>query len=134
MNILISWKNKKPGVVAFVTMLVIANILMISTVSLVINNIDHAQATISLRNGEYLQAVSKSCLDEALLRLRNNNDFAGVVSLSLSNNIECQLTVSDGAQLGTKSVAIITTKDNYTYNINYTIDISGNRPIVTEVN
>ena len=102
-------KNKKnfskKGFIAFTSLLVISAVTLAIAMSVSLIGINSATSSLGYQKSQGAVKIGESCLEETLLRLRNDGNFSGV-SLSLGEG-SCIATVS--ASGNTRTIWITST-------------------------
>jgi len=84
---------KQNGFIAFTSVLVIAAIALAIVMSISLLGINEAQASLSLKKSQETLQIAQSCVEEALLQLRNDNTFSGL-TLSVGDG-SCSISITE---------------------------------------
>ncbi|MDH5533904.1 MAG: hypothetical protein OEX81_05785 [Candidatus Pacebacteria bacterium] len=76
-NKLLAKRKSQQGFVAFTSLIVISAVTLAIATSVALMGIDHAQGSLSISKNQETLAMTKSCAEEALIRLRNVASYSG---------------------------------------------------------
>jgi hypothetical protein len=114
----------KKGSVSLTTLLVVGTILFISGTSLLISMLDLLDNSNLFVKSKHGQIDVKSCLEQALIIIKNDVEFEGNGSIIL-NGADCQYSISTNQQSSNlKNVYIFTSKNNIEFEQTKIIDTS----------
>lgn len=111
---------KKNGYIAFTSILIISVVALSVAMSITILGINEAKSSLTYKKGQETLKIAESCLEEALIKIRNNQEYSGetlnILNGSCTINIE---TISD-----TKTLSIgATLSGNPDYRRNITVEV-----------
>jgi len=116
--------KNQTGFIAFTSLIVIAAVALAISTSVALMGIDSAKGSLSLSKSQETSAIAKSCLEEALVRLRDDTNYSGG-NLSVGNG-SCTVTVSGtGADRTITSVGTIAGPPTYIKTIQVVIKKAG---------
>jgi len=88
-----SHTSNQKGVIALITVIIVASITTVYGLSIALMNIDEVQIQLAWLHSSKSRSFTSACVDNALLRLRNNTALSGNVNLSISN-VTCESVIS----------------------------------------
>ncbi|MDD3661959.1 MAG: hypothetical protein PHG63_02730 [Candidatus Dojkabacteria bacterium] len=120
-------KNRSDsGSVALITVIVITGLLLATGIAAVLTSADLA---VSVRDHQHKMRVGhvvRSCLEEALLRIKDDESFAGNFSFSMVGG-SCEVGVGvDPLDPDLRTIDIVSTADGFEKSRQYTVNISLN--------
>jgi cell division septation protein DedD len=92
-------RKNTQGFIAFTSLLVISAVTLAIAMSVTLMGISSANSSLGYQKGQTAVKIGESCLEETLLRLRNDGNFSGV-SLSVGDG-SCITTVSANGNIRT---------------------------------
>ncbi|MCA9386984.1 hypothetical protein KC669_03030 [Candidatus Dojkabacteria bacterium] len=115
-------KNKKASV-ALTTVIALIAILSFGAISLLLVTVDASRVNKDLEDYSISYLKSLTCLEEGILKIRNDNNYTGAFTISLDTEDQC---TGDISNLGGNNRQIIVTANNEETNFyrEYIIDIS----------
>jgi DeoR/GlpR family transcriptional regulator of sugar metabolism len=120
------------GNISLTTVIVMTAILLLSGLSVITSTFDLAKANQDTVYHELNVFRIRSCVEEALNRIKFNHAFTGVAAITFTDG-SCSATVSNdpGGNLNIKLVALTSQTKNFYYSLNKSIDITNTPFIVT---
>jgi hypothetical protein len=116
--------RNQTGFIAFTSLIVIAAVALAISTSVALMGIDSAKGALSLSKGQETFAIAKSCLEEALIRLRADTNYAGG-NLNVGNG-SCAISLSGtGANRTITSTATLTGPPSYVKTIQIAVKRAG---------
>ncbi len=113
------------GYIALTSILVISAVALAISISISLLGVGEAKSSFDYKKGQETLKIAESCIEEALLRLRNDSNYAGA-SLNVGNGT-CSINVSGADADRTIDVsAQLTNLSSYTQNIQVTAKRTGN--------
>ena len=110
--------------VSLILVLIITAVLVSAGITVLMSSMDLSNSTKDSFNLYLNEMRTRSCLEEGLNRLKNNQLYTGQVSISYTNGL-CTVDIStDGSNPSIKIFLINSTVDSYNYSITKKIDIS----------
>jgi hypothetical protein len=116
--------KKKNGFAAITSMIVISIVVLGIATSVALMGIDNAQSSLSVTKHQSAVTISKSCVEEALIRIRDDVNYTGG-SLNFSEG-SCTSSVSGTSTL--KTVDVVTTvpgPPSYSHSLQITVTRKG---------
>lgn len=115
----------KSGFIALTSILIIAAVILAISVSVPLLAIEEGKSALSFKKGRETLKIAEGCIEEAMLRLRDNANYTGG-SLTVGDG-SCTITVSGTGVNRTIDVeASITTPVDYIRNIRVAVKRVGN--------
>lgn len=87
------FNNRQSGFVALTTLLVISAVVLAISISVTLIGISNLQNSLDLKRKNELNVISKGCVEEALLQIRNDSAYLGVANFPIGNGF-CTISVS----------------------------------------
>lgn len=116
--------NKLKGNVSLILVLIITAVLISAGMVVLMSSMDLSNSTKDSFNLYLNEMRTRSCLEEGLNRLKNNQSYIGQVSISYTNGL-CTVDIStDISNPLVKIFLINSSVDNYNYSISKKVDIS----------
>lgn len=113
------------GFIAFTSLLIISAVALSIAASISLLGVDEAKSSLSFKKGQEAVKLAEGCLEESLLRLRDNATYSGG-SLNLGDG-SCTISISGtGANKTITIEATITEPSNYIKNLSATVKRIGN--------
>ena len=117
-------KKKFKANISLTTVIITTTILLLSGVTVLFSSIDLSHSTESANAKMLNELRAKSCVEEGLIRLKNNILFTGVAAITF-NDGSCSNTVSIDPQNNNNRIfTIISIISDYQYTVAKHIDIS----------
>ncbi len=121
--------NKQKGLVSLITVLIISTSILISAVGAAYLNIGGLDISYLSSAGKRAFYLGEACIEEALIQLKNNNNFSTTTANMVLQDGSCTYTVTDMG--GTKEVISIGTTGEHYKQINIEAIIQNNVPQLT---
>jgi len=105
-------KQKKSAYITIITVITISAVSIITVLSLIFSSLNAINTGQSLKDLTQAEAAANSCIEEALERIRQDNNFQGSFQIT-KTNYSCQANVSflSGEQFQIQSTGI--SNDSY---------------------
>jgi len=116
--------NKLKATVSLILVLIITAVLISAGMVVLMSSMDLSNSTKDSFNLYLNEMRTRSCLEEGLNRLKNNQAYSGQVSISYTNGLCTVDITNDVSNPNIKIFSIISTVDTYNYSITKKIDIS----------
>ncbi len=118
-----SYKKTKKASVALTTVIVITAILTVGAVTLVLNTIDINKTSRNLSDYSVSYLKSITCLEEGILRIKQDNNYTGVFDVRFDGIDICSATVTNpGGSI--RNIKVVSTNLDTNFVRNYEINIS----------
>lgn len=115
------------GFIAFTTLLVVSAIALAVSVSISLLGVGEVKSSLDFKKGQEVAKIAESCVEEALLRLRNNDTYTGTVVPLPVGNGSCTISISGAGVDRTIDIsATISGPPDYVKNIQATAKRTGN--------
>ena len=113
------------GFIAFTSLLIISAVALAIAASISLLGVDEAKSSLSFKKGQESLKLAEGCLEEALIRLRDDNDYTGG-SLNLGDG-SCTIGVSGEGNDRTITIqSTISDPPDYIKNLSATVKLTGN--------
>ena len=117
--------NNQSGFIAFISLIIISAVALAIAASISLLGIDEAKSSLSFKKGQEALKLAEGCLEESLLRLRDNSAYTGG-SLNLGDG-SCTISVSGSGSDRTINIqSTISDPPDYVKNLTATIKLTGN--------
>lgn len=117
-------QKRMNGSVALTTLIVIMAILLSAGATLIVLNVDMAKSTKDYSNVVKNDLDIESCLQESLLKLKNDPSYTGSQIMSV-DGIQCNLSITvDTENANYRDVTVSTNGTDYSYDKSIIVDIS----------
>ncbi|MBW7953685.1 MAG: hypothetical protein QY330_00605 [Candidatus Dojkabacteria bacterium] len=126
--------QRKKGLIALSTLIIVTAILLVGGITLLITSADLAKATRSYNQILYTGLRSRSCLEEALYRLRIDPFFTGSVILPFPDSYpdgNCSASISNLSG-NLRQISVTSVFEDVTITKTSTVDISTNPPTLVD--
>ncbi len=111
------------GSVALTTVLVISAVLLMGGVTLVLTSMDLALSTKDYESKITMTSLSRTCLEESLIRLKSDPNYVGTVSYSNDGSCTANITI-DGVNPGYRNINVVSILGDHTLNDQNIVDVS----------
>lgn len=116
---------KNQGYIAFSSLLVISAVVLAVSVSVALQGVTESQASLTYKKGQESLVAANGCVEEALIRLRDNVNYTGG-NLSLGNST-CVIGLSGvGADRTIVVTSTISDPPDYVKHLQITVKRAGN--------
>jgi|GEM_PF-5160340 len=116
-------KKREKGAVALTTLIVVSAILMLTGITILLVNIDLSRATTSSNATIMNRMRLTACLEESLIRLKDNDIFIGTITMNF-NSYTCESIVTDNGSPGVKNISITSSSHEFNYQKDFQVDIT----------
>lgn len=124
-------KNKQ-GAIALTTLLIVFSILLFSGTTLILLATDFAKSLSAVNNGTIAQIHAQSCMEESLIRLKENKYYSGSLTINIDNGF-CKSDVSiDLVDIDLRDIDIESRKFDSAFFQTSKVDVSGDEMIIIE--
>jgi hypothetical protein len=106
--------QRQKGNITLTLVLFVSVILLLGGITVVIASIDFTQSSKSFYNTTLANIRSQSCLDDGLLRIKNDTSYTGNYSITFSDG-SCTGTVVNSGTPNIKSITITGLVNGYSY-------------------
>lgn len=117
-------KKKLKGNISLTTVIVTSTILLLMGLTILFSTMDLAYSSKNIFNYELNLLRSRSCLEESLIRMKNNTAFTGTAPITFTDGNCSAVVTNDPVLSNIKLVAITSVVNEYTYLLNKKVDIS----------
>jgi hypothetical protein len=115
-------RKRKKGMVALITVLLISSILLVGGMALIFSSIDLAKSTKTFNINIQTKILSRSCLEEGLLKIGGNSAYTGTITFTTQSGT-CNIVITnDPVTSTTKVVTITATIQTYNFNLVKKVD------------
>ncbi len=121
-------RSSQSGVVAFMTMLVVSAVALAVAVSISLLGVSEARNSLDFKRGHETLKIAEACVEEGLLRLRNEDTYTGTggTPLPVGNGL-CTISVSGVTNDRTiDATATLSTTPSVTKSVQVTAKRTGN--------
>ena len=120
-----TWSTKQfKANVSLTTVIVTGTILLLSGMVILLSTMDLSYSSKDTFNYELNMMRTKSCLEEALARIKSNTAFTGSANITFSDGNCAAAVTNDPQHVNIKLVEITSVLGDYTYLSNKKIDIN----------
>jgi hypothetical protein len=120
----LGYKKSVAANISLTTVLVTSAILLLTGITIVFSTMDLAYSSKDTFNYELNTMRSRSCLEEAIYRIKNNPTFTGTAAITFTDGNCSAAVTNDPQNSNIKLVAITSMIKEYTYMLNKKVDIS----------
>ena len=118
-------ESRHKGFIAFTSLLIISAVALAIAASISLLGVDEAKSSLSFKKGQESLKLAEGCLEEALIRLRDDNTYSGG-SLNLGDG-SCTIGVSGSGSDRTITIqSTISDPPDYIKNLTATVKLTGN--------
>ncbi len=103
--------------------MIISSILLVGGIVLIFTNIDLSKSTKTYNINVQNAMLSRSCLEEALLRVSVDTSYTGTINLTVSSGT-CTVIISNHSNPSLKVLNITTVVQGYTYTLSKNVNIT----------
>ncbi len=124
--------KKQDGAIALTTLLIVFSILLFSGTTLILLATDFSKSLSAVNNGSIAQIHAQSCMEESLIRLKENIYYSGSITINIDNGY-CQADVSiDQTNNNYRDIEVSSYKFDSSYYQSSIVDISGDEFVIIE--
>jgi len=122
--------NSKEGSVSLLTVIIMSAILLLGGLTVISVTIDLAKSNQDSIYHELNVFRIRSCVEEALNRIKFNHTFVGTASITFSDgSCSAEVTNDPGGNLNLKRISVTAQINNYYHSVNKLVDIT-NTPFI----
>lgn len=119
--------NENSGFVALTAVLVISFLVLTVATSISVLGVGEAKSSYDYRRGQEVLKMAEGCVEESLLRIRNDSSYTGTLSPLAIGNGTCTISVSGTGISRTVAVeAQLVEQRTYKKRLEATLSIVGN--------